>query len=378
MPWQPKTGSPATFRLRDEFLTLITGDASWSWLVDWLPTLPGDPVDTAAFCAAGPHPAPDLSPILGASPPDRNPFSVLAKTATLGVAVGMAANDRVFQALCENADVLVAGWATPTLMPFNSVPGGAQLPRLAVPAGATQLRWAMHDYTGDLTTGGPIQGYLMDAATGGSVVTGLQSCPVGPGTLADSWTYACTAGQYVQVNAYGPAATGTMSVEFNVIGAPTDYTPTPQPPITGMPALPTTGADLASIAHELDLQEAKLDFLTSLLQMVLRIDPGFPDAGADAPTDVVADVPSDIGTAVGFIFTVSGVPSGLDVGFGTPQQVDRLGRVTFGTATAWYPSIPLTHSPMVLRPLPPGTTRYSVSDLPPMVTCTVAAIQPAK
>jgi hypothetical protein len=378
MAWTPKSTSPVSFRLRDQFAALITGDATWGWLVDWLPYLPGDPVDTAAFCAAGPIAPPDLSPLLSASGPDRSPFSVLAKIATIGAAVGLAANDRVFQAYCENVHPLSGGYGDWIDVVVEGTSGSIVHDTLSTP-GSTHAQVEILDGNWAGGTDGQIN--LTQVHFGGT--TGDQNnyfhrvyndvIPTGVGTIG---TLTLGTWDSIRVQTINHAHMH-VQIRFDASTVET-HTATPQPNTDNVPASPVTGATLVDIAAETDRLEAKLDFLLSLTQFGLRIAPTFPDAGPGDPADVAPNTPTAIGEAVGLVITASGVPAGNDLAFGEPQEIADLGRINFGTAAAWYPSIPLTHTPMVIRPLPPGTTRYTVTGVPPSVTVQIAPILPAK
>jgi hypothetical protein len=102
-----------------------------------------------------------------------------------------------------------------------------------------------------------------------------------------------------------------------------------------------------------------------------------PAAFSDDPVDASGETPIDLVDANGIIVTLSGIPAEADIGFGTPPILYRVGRVTFGTDTAWFPSFELEHNPLVIAPLPPGVTRVVVSTRPP-VAATVVILRPGK
>jgi hypothetical protein len=200
---------------------------------------------------------------------------------------------------------------------------------------------------------------------------GSESTPTGYAT--HSWT----SGDTIATISFTVAGGATYGISWNDGITVADHVPTEQVD-PGVPAPLATAASLAGVAAEIDRIEQKADFLISLVRTMLQLDPRLPAADVvDDPIDVVdADTPIDLVDAIGAIITLTGVPDEVDVGFGVPQQFAKLGRVNFGTATAWYPSIPVTHTPMVIQPLPPGTTRMTVTVAPPASATVTPLLRP--
>lgn len=374
MPWVPKSTAPATFNLVDSFIALITGDATWGWLLDWLPYIVNDHFDTAAFCASGPQTVPDLSVALGPSPPDRNPIAVVGKIVTASFGVWAAARDRVFGAYCEfhEPDPTTPGWSDYDCTTFTS-PGPFRADGLhAIPAGATRFRARVTTFGGAGMPPGELMGYNWPvtivqnygtwSAGSGVVLEGdLKMAPYN-GAIGIEWA---NTGTHVTecYSFYGPG-----------LAPPSDWTVAPQPQPSGvLTPLTTVDPSLAGIAHEAELLEVKLDNLLSILQGIAG---ATLDLGGDllAAADVTPDVPVEVGDAVGCVITSTGIPASRSLDFGTPQNIVRLGHINLGNADGWFPSIWLTHTPMLIRPFPAGTTRVTVTDLPAGTSCSIRMI----
>jgi hypothetical protein len=154
---------------------------------------------------------------------------------------------------------------------------------------------------------------------------------------------------------------------------PGPYDPTPQPQPTGFtPRVVPPTAAVADLAPVLFAIELKLEELLRVDRQVAQDSLPNPDDAAD-PIDVVPDEEIDATNWRGCVITVFDVPAAVDVGFGDPPQYTGLGRVNLGTPLGWFPSIPITSSPMVIRPMPPTVTRVTVTVRPP-ATATVAPI----
>jgi hypothetical protein len=378
MPWTPKSTSPESFNLADAFLALVTGDATWGWLVDWLPYITNDHFDTAEFCAFGPITPPDLAPILGPSPPDRNPLAFAGKLVVVAAAVGLAARDRVFSAYCESPAV-AAGWSDYACYPLSHWGQGGEFKFMA-PAGATGARMRV-----DALDEGSVQVYIDSGATletPGAPAPYQYFTPwpsVGDHGVRE---IALAAGQRRVIGGVdGPQPTdhATVCFSWNLPAAAAE----PYVPMDGaQPAgvlspLRTVAPTLDDMAHELEFLELKLDDLGLLVRQIAGATLDLAGAVGD-PVDLVESTPLAVGDAVGCVVTASGVPSSRSLDFGEPQNIVRLAHVNMGTATAWYPSIWMTHSPFIIRPFPLGVTRVTVTALPPGVTCSIALISRLK
>jgi hypothetical protein len=378
MTWTPKPTAPAHFSLADAFLALITGDAQWGWLVDWLTLLPNTGFDTAEFCAAGPQFADAL--VVTDFIPTFNPLDPrqLLHVAGLAVRYGAAARDRVFGAYCEQlTDTGLGTWGSETVWTAAKSPAdGTQVIVNPHPFGAhplaTSVRVRMVSPPIPATSS---QDYRIYHEPSGSVFAswnGGESIPTG--YSSHSWTN----GDTIATISFTIAGGASYGISWNDgVGSET-HTPTPQPQPAGVTSpLRTVDPSLAGIAAELERLEFKLDNLWPLVQAVAG---ATLDLGGDTleAQDVVADVPVDVAGAVGCVITTTGIPASRSTDFGTPQNVVKLAHLNCGTADAWYPSIWLTHSPFVLRPFPPGTTRITITDLPPGAASTIALIPALK
>jgi hypothetical protein len=342
-----------------------------------MPFITNDHFSTADFCAFGPTPPPDLSVALGPSPPDRNPLSMVGKIATVGVSLGLAARDRVFGAYCElTPEPSDVGWSDWVCSTFTS-PAPFRVDGLTqVPAGASKFRARVTNLGGGGMPPGQLNGYDWPA----TIVSNYGTWSAASGVVLEDFVKAApyNAGIGIEWANTGTHVTECYSFYGAGLGAATPYVPDPQPlPAGVLSPLRTVPPTLDGIAYEAQLLELKLDTMLAIIQSIAgaTLDLGGP---VDDAVDFPADTPLDVGTAVGAVITATGIPASRALDFGDPQNLVRLGHVNCGTATAWYPSIWLTHTPMVLRPFPPGTTRVTVTDLPPGCTCTIALISRTK
>jgi hypothetical protein len=378
MPWQPKATAPDYFSLADAFLALITGDPDWGWLVDWLTLMPNTGVETAAFCAEGPIFAAQL--VVTDFIPSFNPLDPRRgiQTAALMARIAAAARDRVFAAYCElpTAGSPTTYGAETCFSVVAANRGGGSVDYMTIPAGATKIRVRRNSWSGG--TGGTRELRVTTwDPTNQTIVTSFNGTESGGALQGDFNLHA--GNTTVQAYPYGTADyTGEFCVSFNNQATLTPHTPTEQLQPDGVTSpLRTVEPTLEGIALELEQLEWKLDILWPLVQSVAgaTLDLGGP---LDDAVDITPDTPLAITDAVGVVITASGVPEEMSIGFGVPQEVARLGLINFGSATAWFPSIRLTHVPMIIRPLPPGTTRITVSGIPPGITVTIAPILPLK
>jgi hypothetical protein len=165
--------------------------------------------------------------------------------------------------------------------------------------------------------------------------------------------------------------TGSACVQFGTIGSPAQsFTPAPQPEPAGyLSPLRDVDPTLDGIAAEVRLLEFKLDTLLTILQAVAG---ATLDLGGDAsdPTDVAPNTDIQLKDAAGVVLEASGIPASRSLDFGTPQHIVKLARLNVGNVDGWYPSVWVTHTPFVLRPLPQGVTKMTVTDITPGVTMT--------
>ena len=378
MTWTKKSSAPTYFSLADAFLALITGDATWGWLVDWLTLVPNSGQNTADFCAEGPvftEPLVVTDFIPTANPLDpRNAI----KTAALAARIAAAARDRVFAAYCENP--YAAGYQAPVCVAITAVGRGGSAfdSGLTIPAGASHVRITV--------TPQPIASASSDATIGVWFHNGsgldLEGSFGAPGGTAVPFTGAVISrdGQHVYLYPYGGTAdwSATICFEWDVPAGAVPHTPVAQPQPTGVSSpLRTVDPSLGGIAAELERVEFKLDTVWPLLQAVAAATIDLA-GGLDTSVSLPAGTEFAVGDLRGLVVTVTGIPTEADIGFGVPQRLARLGYLNIGSADAWYPSVHLTHTPMLVRPLPPGATRVTVSQLPPGATATVRGILPLK
>ncbi len=378
MVWTPKPTAPAYFSLADAFLALITGDPDWGWLVDWLTLVPNTGVATAPFCGEGPIFADAL--VATDFIPSSNPLDPrkAVQTAALIYRISAAARDRVFGAYCQEVTT-GTGWGTEeTWTAITNPPNTGSILQDNILTGhdtATHVRVRMLTTVPGGFTDQVYRIYRSPRPGGENQFAEWDGHDASPTGYSQTGWAAGTKLQALAYTAHGGATYGA-SWDDGIISDPHVPTPQPQPEGVSSP-LRTVDPSLGGIASELERLEFKLDTLWPIVQSVAgaTVDLGTPPID---PVDLVADTPLDVADAIGCVIAASGIPVALDVGFGVPQRVARLGWVNLGTVDAWYPSIPLTHTPLVIRPFPPGTTRVSITQLPPGVSATVAMILPAK
>jgi hypothetical protein len=378
MAWTPKGTAPATFNLADAFLALITGDSTWGWLVDWLPYVTNDHFNTAAFCAAGPTVAPDLTVALGPSPPDRNPLVTAAKIASSIVAITMAARQRVFEAYCQTN---TASWDTQQCVVVGTAGrGSVSMPSgIVVPTGATRVRVDITPKPiASASSDAGVSLWWYDPVTTNEPAFGEFGPPGGINTPyetdvggVDGW----------QVWYYPRGSTddwsATLCMSF-LLASGASHPATPQPlPAGVLSPLRDVPPTLDGIAAEVASLEFKLDALLAIVQAVAG---DTLDLGGDAgdPTDLAPDTPLDLANSAGAVLSASGIPASRSLDFGTPQNIVKLAKINVGNVDGWYPSIWMTHTPFVLRPLPQGVTKLTVTDITPGVTITSKLISKTK
>ena len=378
MPWQPKSSAPVAFNLGDELTALVTGDATLGWLISWIPLIGSNITATAPFCANGPpeNVSATLADFVGTDVLDAADW--FAQSERIANLIRKIARMRVFSALCENTDSLST--SCPVVWTHSYVAGGGK------------TSWTSSPHTGDIPiphgttnvifsrTGADCN---LDAYWHHYVDNSDDHFIAGQGIVQDyppgqnytpTWPATGEIGLYI---AGEGAGVGTLTVRVcSTAYATTVPTSTPMP--TGLPnPLETVPATLAGIAAESAKLELKLDTMMNWLQGIAG---ATLDLGGDPETPVALaeNTPLDVTDAVGCVIAVSGIPASRSLDFGTPQNIVKLGIVNLGTSTAWYPSIRLTHTPMIIRPFPPSVTRVTVTDLPPGVTATIALIAKQK
>jgi len=375
--YRAKSTAPEFFSLADAFISLITGDPTWGWLVDWMTLIPNTGQETAAFCAEGPIFAEALSFIDFI--PSSNPLDPrnAIHTAALAARIAAAARDRVFGAYCEQFTD-PADWCLETITTVTGPHTTQADVWVPFPAGSTSVRIGLQGQ--NQGTGGANTAAFLTSDAGVADLVNIHGYDASTVTWSGAWEGPFDRGvhNYVYLSAKFDYI-ADWHIQFGpCFGEPVPYGPEPQPQPDGVSSpLRTVDPSLDGIALELERLEFKLDNLMPLLQLVAgaTIDLGGP---LDEPVDAPADEVIAVTDAVGYVVTITGIPDQADIGFGVPQRLARLGWINCGTDGAWYPSIPLTHTPMVVRPLPPGTTRLTITQLPPGAAAAVQAILPLK
>lgn len=365
MAWTRKPGAPVSFSLAEAFAALITGDAIWDWLLDWIPALGYDLIDTDAFCADGPTGAEPLT-FGDFQVSNRNPYATGANVGLLAVKIAGLAKDRVFGAYCENIPAATSGWCTlvdvswpitgdqtwalsgihPPPYAWTTVVPGEQLKiSLSGPA-ITNLYWS-HTSGTDIIVAGP-----------NSNVVQTYTVPSGKTLLGAAFRHS------------GTNYTGRYWVQ-RVCMVPEVHTPTPQPaPVGYIPPTSRTYDDIADLGDELDNLEQKLDRVQQLLYYLISRNL-IPADALGEPEVVDDDEVVDVKGAVGVLVTLSGIPASVSLGFGTPVRLFKVGRVSLGNNDGWFADYEIEHTPFVIAPLPPGTTQMTVNVIPPIVASIV-------
>jgi hypothetical protein len=368
VPYRAKTGAPIVLNLGQALAAEIVGTDA-AWLGQFIPFLGMDMIDVGSMCVAGPPTDIELGPLdfLGL------PWNSIGKLQRIAVS-------QIFPTYCELYGVgggQVGVWG-PSECLFVAA-GSASVPFAnttvfgAAPAGTTQARYQWHDWV-DRTAPWPVD-FNQFTPAGANISHNQQGAGSMVGTLSGWITVNWTAGNHLVVYQYTDSS-GTVCVQYNATSTPPQPTAPDMPEPDGLPAPVGTPTDatLASIAAELDRQETKLDLLVA---HVITLAAAVLDQGGtpDDAVPVVPGTPTDLTDAIGFVVTVSNIPASRSLDFGEPQNIVKLGNINTGTAQGWYPSMDLTHSPMVIMPLAPKTTRVTITDLPPGVTATIATIK---
>lgn len=378
MPWQPKSTAPAYFRLQDAFQGLIMSDNLLEWLLAWLPIMDPLIVTTADFCAGGPPPnVPSLqlsefAGIVGAGWAG-NALSVLGIKGRLED----VAKDRIFQAYCEQpattggcADIGIL-----TLQPGTHYTGAATYPPddlIHIPTGGSGIHLSNIP-----TNAGTINvHWFVNGVYGGLIASGGPTWAT-PGVFNVDFTpHTDATGSVAVVSPNGPVGT-VINACLPGATAAVGHTATPQPQPAGLiPPTTRTYANIADLGAELDRQEFKLDMLVAWVSWLTQNTVTGPGPATSAPvTDPVGPLVDP--KAIGWIVSVTGIPPSAAEKFGDPVQYRGLGRITLGSAKGWLPSQDLSHTPMLVSPVPPGADRIEVKCWPP-AHATVTALYPPK
>lgn len=369
MPWQKKSSAPSTINVGDAFTALVTGDATWGWLINWIPLLPPDTIQTADLCALGPSTAPGLTLGDFTAPMGLDAGEILAHQIELANKLRVTVYDRLFGAYCELVTLDPAGVGCVS-MPFNHDV------LLAIPTGVTTLKFT--------SPGAPaIYGrnryhFEQRDASGGASLPDLGYFDFNQ-AVGTNHTFTLAAG----ARFWDCGSEGAPVIPLDVLGcgpgvgggSPTTsgHTATAQPQPVGVLA-PTTRSypDIASLGAELDRQELKLETILSILTVSAQRTVVGPTI-ADPPVAATSGPVIQAG-AIGFRIDLANIPPGTDEKFGIPLKYHRLGRVTLGSANGWLPAIDLSQNPMLVAPLPPGVDRIQVACNPP-ATATITALR---
>lgn len=352
MPWQAKADAPRVVVFDSGLVSLFLG--AWPGLVYLAPTLAGEVIETATFCARGPAFVPPVTMAdvvwFGFSPNDGRPHSLLTVTRAI-------VEQEAFAAYCENpsgSGFTCVDWETA----FNT---NVSPPRIhAVPGGHIEVEWVtitggyadIHTdlYNGNVPYGGSTPPSRVFDASGSIVVRSgtylvgdrLQYDDVGLWDEAWFWTNASGSSLWTWRRCFP--------------GGTEQYVPPANDEDPSVVLPDGTGATL-------DQLEVKLD----AIQQQLRADDigGFALdlASTVGPYELVG---GDLGDAVGLMVTVIDVPGSRGVWDGSPDRYPQLAYITFGNTDGWWPATQIDHTESVWLPLPRGASRYAVQCQPPM------------
>ena len=368
----PKSTAPVAFNAIDAIISAIHNDPVWGWLEGYAHLYPNQYVDTATFCSQGPRDAPaiGLGDLLNLAPLGTPEW--FAAQQKIALRIEGILHDRLFGAMCASpAPAPVGGWCPSE---FVTVPGTQALgadgafQTWQAPPGNTSVHVRLLSKVGTGLDARVDDGYTYPPWVGRGTVGGYNDSSGAP----SSWsTWALAGGEWLRFLRYA-GGDHTYEIQPNAC-RPGAFDPTPQPQPTGFTprVIPPTAAvaDLGPILFAIEL---KLEELLRVDRQVAQDSLPNPDDAA-TPIDVVPDEEIDATNWRGCVITVSSVPPAVDVGFGDPPQYVGLGRINLGTPLGWFPAIPITSSPMVIRPMPPTVTRVTVTVRPP-ATATVAPI----
>lgn len=364
MVYVPKAGVPSSFNLGAAVAALITGDATWHWLLDWLPLLPPVTIVTADLCAAGPKVVPPLVRADFVSDPHLAFDRALSQVGVNVERLQAAAFDRVFGAYCVQPGV--AAWCT-----FVDVTETVATdwwwspnPPADIPAGATQVRVTSGAQSG-------VDNMTFVNAAGGVVAQPAYFANLG------AQVYDIPAGATkatMQVRQNGTPWQVHTVIEWDCNTAP--YVPTPQPQPAGVVA-PVTNVytSYADLGAELDRQHLALETVLSYVRVLAERGVIGPTT-ADAPVPVTG-APVIAPGAIAYRIDVAGIPSTAGEMFGAPVKFHRIGRYTLGSPNGNLSAVELEHAQTLVCPLPPGVDRIQVVVNAPE-TATVTALYAPK
>jgi hypothetical protein len=371
----PKSGAPPTFNTLDAFVALVTGDANWSWLIDWLPLVSSVNFETGAFCSIGPPAAVDID-WSDWSTGDRNPFAAAANKIILAAKLERVIYGRIWSAYCGEQDDLGA-WSGDVCerLGIAEVPSGPPATwRVVTPPNATLVRHKCTESDGLHGSRTLYAQVVMEWADGTETVQGTYINPTVPTNYQESTAVNLRA---IRFDNYDWERSGTICVGFNV-GGTVDVPPTvPTRPPDGVEppggTAPTTIAELGECCVRMGVQLDTIESLVRYLSLVVAA----PGAVVGAPVDASRGEIIDLSGAAGVIVTVSAVRAGADVDFGDPYRLERVGYVTLDTPNGSMAPQELTVNPYVIAPLPPLVRGIRVTVWPP-ATATVARVDPPK
>lgn len=372
MVWQKKAASPAAFNIVDALISAIHNDPVYGWMEHFAHLMPADYIATDPFCVAGPLPETlvTLTDLIGVADPMLPGYA--ESLANVRGKLWEMFHNRLFSAMCELSTPLTGGWNDEVCVDVVSHfwNTGAYVETAPIPAGATLWRW----HVSPIPAGADVSVTLSVKNAALTTTKYQQQQVVGThGNYSPNVTV--VAGDRVLVtvtHGAGGAWTFSFCSQTNATSSP--WVGIPQPAPSGLPArvVPPVAAlaDLSPLLFEI---ENKLSQLVPMAAATLvnQLDTGVVAAAAvAAPANTVVAALDWIG----FVVTLANVPVEADVNFGTPQMYSEIGRISIQTAEGWYPPIPITVSPMVFRPMPPGAIGVSVTCDPP-ATATLTPIK---
>jgi hypothetical protein len=372
--WTPKASAPVAFNGVDALLSLIHGDPVWGWLEGWVHLYPSSYINTAEFCSIGPWNVGtlNLGDLLNAANPMSNDY--VEGVARTDVKVIGVLHDRLFAAMCEQVPAAGEAWGTIECYDLVDSPGqrAGTVSVGTVPAGATLARRASWTPSGTNYFANML--WLGKPEITGTNANWQVHRSEGDWEAADPTPWAVEAGS--TINVYSDhGVTGQLCIQYNVAGEPTPFVPAEQPQPDGYTprVIPPTDT-IADVGPLLANIEFKLEYVINMVQGLVGGAIPLPGGTTD-PEELTPDVPVPVGDAIGAIFTASEIPASVSLDFGSPQNVIRLCHINFGNASGWYPSIWMTHTPFIVRPLPIGTTQLTTTAVIPGATISYELIK---
>jgi hypothetical protein len=401
VPWERKPTAPAFANYLSEVQAALLG-TSWEWTIPLLERLGPDVIDVDAFCRAGPEDCDALDAWDAAqlATAGKNPVNLLLLIPGIGPKLGCYARNRMFGAWCWNRSTTPAPTRTDS-------PGGATLYLLSVDLPETEYLSDHEDWkpaipktvgadwywvryrklSGGLNEGrlsvldasGNRSGWIWapfstdDAATwiSGGTATNLPGAP----TVSSAPAWSVSSGPHGAVYTWEIRAYSATDPGLVTVTEP--YTPPVLPPSPPPLPLPTREySTIPDVGKRLDAMDMSLRWILNnqMEQLTREIIPLEPwEAPIAYANDV--DIPLEPDHA-GIIVQLDQTPPYASALFGSPLQLSRVGRVTFGVGGVWTDPLEIRVSPLIISKLPKGATRVRVHVTPPLTYKVQRMIQP--